>query len=161
VTRTAGYAASSLTGLGLPRRDSPSLGFDLAVVFRSHAQAANEIVAEIPDGVRGYQILATVTRTTIGSQAALAEQIGVDQSTLVHLLDDLGEAGLVTRCPDPADRRNRLVVPTEKGRGLYASIETRLRRAEEQLLCGLTIREQSVFRELLARLAACANDRDP
>jgi DNA-binding MarR family transcriptional regulator len=161
VTRTVSYAASGLTSLGLPRRDPPSLGFDLGVVCRSYAQSADEIIAEIPAGARGYQILATVTRTTIGSQAALAERIGVDPSTVVHLLDDLGEAGLVGRCPDPADRRNRLVVPTEKGRELNASIKTRLRRTEDQLLRGLALSEQSAFRDLLARLAACADDMGP
>ena len=140
--------------------DPRSLGFDLGVVFRSYTQAADQAVADIPAGPRGHQTLVAVMYTTIGSQAALAEQIGVDPSTMVHILDELEKAGFIERCPDPTDRRNRRVVPTEKGRELGASIESRLRRAEDRLLRGFTQAEQSVFRELLARLAERATDVD-
>jgi DNA-binding MarR family transcriptional regulator len=159
VTRPPVYAVSSLSGHSTTRRNLPSLGSDLRVVFRTYAQAADEVIAEIPAGPRGHKILAAVTHETVGSQVALAEQIGIDPSVLVHVVDDLEEAGLVRRRPDPADRRNRRVVPTLKAHELTASVESRLRRAEDQLLCGLTGAEQSVFRALLARLADDASPR--
>jgi DNA-binding MarR family transcriptional regulator len=131
------------------------------MVVNAYAQAADKVIAEIPGGSRGHLILAAVTHQTIGSQAALAEQIAVDPSILVHLLDDLEDAGLVARCTDPADRRNTRVVPTSQGREQYAAAETTLRRAEDQILHGLTGAEQGIFRKLLAQLAARANAAKP
>jgi DNA-binding MarR family transcriptional regulator len=153
VTRPLVDAARSVSSHGLPQREPPSLGIDLGSVFRTYTQLADEVVAEVPAGARGHKILDAVTHKTVGSQAALAEQIGVDPSLLVHILDGLEQAGLVKRWPDPEDRRNRRVVPTGKGCELKASIESRLRAAEDQLLRGLPATEQIVFRKLLARLA--------
>lgn len=153
MTRPAVDVARSVSSHSLPPREPSSLGIDLGSVFYSYAQLADAVIAEVPAGARGHKILDAVTHKTVGSQAALAEQIGVDPSLLVHMLDRLEQAGLVKRCPDPEDRRNRRVVPTGKGRELKASIESRLRAAEDQLLRGLTAADQIVFRELLARLA--------
>lgn len=83
----------SLTSDGLPRRAPPSLSWDLGMVVNAYAQAAEKIIAEIPGGFRGHQILATVTQKTVGSQAALAEQIAVDRSILVRPLDALEKPG--------------------------------------------------------------------
>ena len=158
-TRPSVHAVSRTSSHAPIRQDLPSLGTDLRVVFRTYARAAGDVIAEIPAGPRGHQILAAVTHKAVGSQVALAEQIGVDPSVLVHVLDDLEQAGLVERRADPADRRNRRVVPTRKGRELTASVDLRLRRAEDQLLYGLTGAEQRTFRELLARLADGAGPR--
>jgi MarR family transcriptional regulator for hemolysin len=151
----------SVTSDALRRRARRSLGWDLGTVVNAYAQATDKVIAEIPGGSRGHLILAAVTHQTVGSQAALAEQIAVDPSILVRLLDDLEEAGLVARCTDPADRRNTRVVPTSQGRERYAALETKLRRAEDQILHGLTSAEQSIFRKLLARLATRANAAQP
>ena len=159
VTPPPVHAVSGLSGHSPTPQDAPSLGSDLRVVFRAYAQAADEVFADIPAGPRGYKILTAVTHSTVGSQVALAEQIGVDPSVLVHVLDDLEEAGLVKRRLDPADRRYRRVVSTRSGRELTASVELSLRRAEDQLLCGLPRAEQRVFRALLARLAEGAGPR--
>lgn len=150
-----------VTSDGLPGMALPSLGWDLGIVVNAYAQTVDKAIAEIPGGCRGRLTLAAVTHKTVGSQAALAEQIAVDPSILVRLLDDLEEAGLVARRTDPADRRNTRVIPTREGRERYAAVETKLRRAEDQLLHGLTGAEQRIFRELLARLATRANPAQP
>ena len=38
-------------------------------------------------------------------QTALAEAIGIEGASLVRLLDELENSGLISREPDPADRR--------------------------------------------------------
>ncbi|MGW0806160.1 MarR family winged helix-turn-helix transcriptional regulator [Nonomuraea sp. NPDC002799] len=52
-----------------------------------------------------------------GSRATdLAAQSGQHKQVIGTLVDELVELGYVERRPDPADRRAKLIVPTEKGR---------------------------------------------
>ena len=46
---------------------------------------------------------------------ALAKRIGVGKPAIVRAIDSLGDAGLVTRVPDPADRRNVFIEGTAQG----------------------------------------------
>lgn len=48
-------------------------------------------------------------------QNALAEAIGIEGASLVRLLDELQASGLITRVPDPTDRRANAVNLTEAG----------------------------------------------
>ena len=52
-----------------------------------------------------------------GTRASdLAERSGAHKQVIGTLVDELETLGYVTRRPDPADRRAKLVVPTERGR---------------------------------------------
>jgi DNA-binding MarR family transcriptional regulator len=76
---------------------------------------------------------------------------------MTYLLDSLAEAGLVERHPDPADRRARRIVATERGRALLDTLGAGLRAAEEQLLAGLDDdADRQAFRALLQRVAVHA-----
>ncbi|MFI5907888.1 MarR family winged helix-turn-helix transcriptional regulator [Dactylosporangium sp. NPDC051541] len=48
--------------------------------------------------------------------ADLARLAGRNKQTIAAILDELEQLGYVHRTPDPADRRAKLVMPTEKGR---------------------------------------------
>ncbi|HEX7306412.1 MarR family winged helix-turn-helix transcriptional regulator [Lentzea sp.] len=51
-----------------------------------------------------------------GSRASeLSERSGQHKQVIGTLIDELERLGYVTRQPDPADRRAKLVVPTESG----------------------------------------------
>ncbi|MEV0613404.1 MarR family transcriptional regulator [Nonomuraea sp. NPDC050404] len=56
-----------------------------------------------------------------GSRATdLATRSGRHKQVIGTLIDELVELGYVRRQPDPADRRAKLIVPTEKGRDQMA-----------------------------------------
>jgi DNA-binding MarR family transcriptional regulator len=75
-------------------------------------------------------------------------------------LDRLEERGLVTRSPDPADRRGVIVELTEKGRDLVDAAVAANTRDEGQLLNRLTEKDQRslalLLRQFLARLEDAA-----
>jgi MarR family transcriptional regulator for hemolysin len=58
-------------------------------------------------------------------QTTLADALGVEGPSLVRLLDQLCEAGLVTRREDPTDRRAKVLHLTAEGRARAAAIEAR------------------------------------
>src|SRR5271168_5362700 len=142
-------------------RLADDLGWGLAVVFRAYVRAADAVTDGIPGGHRGYQVLVAAARDEPGSQAALAQRLGVDRTVMTYLLDDLEAADLVARQPDPLDRRSRRIVATSHGRDVLADLETRFCHAEQRLLAGLAPDAQPVFRALLRDLAAHANALDP
>ncbi len=137
------------------------LGWALGVVFRSYALAASAVFAALPGGVRGYQVLAATAYASPRSQLALAQQLGVDRTAMTYLLDALEQAGLLTREPDPTDRRARRLVVTGAGRDLVARLEQELSAVEGDVLAALDEQERASFRGLLARVAIHADLRDP
>jgi DNA-binding MarR family transcriptional regulator len=136
------------------------LGWALGVVFRAYVKAADAVVCDLPGGPRGYQLLASAAQDPAANQGALAQKLGIDRTVLTYLIDDLEGVGLVERRPDPADRRSRRVVATDKGRAVLARRQEALRHAEQHLL-GILGQDGPMFRSLLQRLACGANVLDP
>lgn len=136
------------------------LGWALGVVFRSYVKAVDAVLSDLPGGPRGYQLLASAAHNLAGNQGLLAQQLGIDRTVLTYLIDDLEELDLVERRPDPADRRSRRVIATEKGRAVWTERREALRHVERHLLATLGD-EGPAFRTLLQRLAAHANELDP
>ncbi|GAA2792587.1 MarR family winged helix-turn-helix transcriptional regulator [Kribbella solani] len=137
------------------------LGWALGVVFRRYAKASAAALEGLPGGPRGYQVLATTMSEGPKRQLDLAAQLDVDRTVMTYLLDDLEKAELVQRRPDPADRRARLIVPTEQGKQTLCELERRLRATEEEVLGILDEPERASFRMLLQRVAMKANAIDP
>jgi DNA-binding MarR family transcriptional regulator len=137
------------------------LGWALGVVFRRYVKASAAALEGLPGGPRGYQVLATTSSEGPKRQLDLAAQLGVDRTVMTYLLDDLEKAELVQRRPDPADRRARLIAPTEKATEVLCDYERRLRATEDEVLGILDESERESFRTLLQRLALKANTVDP
>lgn len=145
-----------------PSNVESDLGWALGTVTRSYLRIAAEAVADLPGGPRGYQVLTSAARGDAGTQLAMAQRLGVDRTVMTYLLDDLEKAGLVERKPDPADRRARRVVLTERGRARLCDVERRLRLVEDHVLGSLDAVERDTLRTLLQRVAVATGDhRDP
>ncbi|MFI0421252.1 MarR family winged helix-turn-helix transcriptional regulator [Spongiactinospora sp. 9N601] len=135
------------------------LGWMLGASFRGYAKAAGHVLGGIPGGPRGYQLLTEATSDTPANQGTLAQRLGIDRTVLTYLIDDLEKAGLVERHPDPADRRQRRIVATAKGRALREDRHTALRTMETHLLAVLGD-DAGTFQALLCTLARHLNSAD-
>ena len=143
-----------------PDRLAGDLGWGLAVVFRAYVKAADAATAGMPGGHRGYQVLCAAARDEPGSQAAMAQRLGIDRTVMTYLLDDLEAAKLVERQPDPADRRARRIVLTTAGAARLTAANDRLHLAEEHILAPLSADDRATFRAMLGRVAARAATTD-
>lgn len=56
----------------------------------------------------------------------LAGLLGLDKSTMSRTINNLVEQGLVTREPDPGDRRYLSIGLTDQGRELFVNIENNM-----------------------------------
>ena len=68
------------------------------------------------------------------SQLQAAQALGIDRTSMVALLDVLEGKGIVTRRPDPADRRRNTVELTERGLRIYDQAEAAYEAAEQTFL---------------------------
>lgn len=134
------------------------LGWALGAVLRSWHNATTEAVSKLPGGPRGYQVLSMATDGPCGTQAAMAERLGIDRTVMTHLIDDLERTGLVERRPDPADRRARHIALTETGRSAYENARDQVAAVERGVLAGLDDESARRFRDLLHRAAAAVED---
>lgn len=137
------------------------LGWGLGVVFRAYVRSTAAALDELPGGPRGYQVVKSAAKDQPASQLALAQQLGVDRTVMTYLIDDLVAAGLVTREPDPADRRARRVVATARGHAELDRLDARLKQVESHVLTGLEADEIAAFRSLVMRLAVRIDKLDP
>ncbi|ORA10901.1 MarR family winged helix-turn-helix transcriptional regulator [Mycobacterium asiaticum] len=134
------------------------LGWSVGMLMRHYRSQVQPCVADIPRGARGFQLLYTVIRKNLPNQLQMAEYLGIDRSVMPYVIDDLVEAGLVERQPDPADRRVRKVVATPLGVETFARLQREVDAAELNVLAALEPEEQVLFRSLLSRVARQARD---
>jgi DNA-binding MarR family transcriptional regulator len=133
-------------------------GWSLGVLLRALHGSLESVLGDLPHGPRGYQTLSTVVHGDQPSQLALAAHLGIDRTVLTYLIDDLVEAGLVERRLNPADRRQRKIVATDKGAATLRDLEQRVRAVEDRVLEALDADEREVFRKLLRRAACGVRD---
>ena len=101
-----------------------------------------------------YIALSELARQPADTQLALANAIRYDKTRLVTLLDELEHEGLLTREPDPADRRGRIVALTEVGVTRLAATRADIRTMETALLRELSVTERRTLIAVLSRLAS-------
>jgi DNA-binding MarR family transcriptional regulator len=94
------------------------------------------------------------------SQLDAARELGVDRTTMVALVDELEDKGLVERHRSPDDRRKNIVELTALGKKTLAEGERRHQKTEKTFLAGLTPIEADLFVHILKRLAADAETSD-
>ena len=134
-------------------RLADDLGWGLAVVFRAYVKAADAATGGVPGGHRGYQVLCAAARDEPGSQAAMAQRLGIDRTVMTYLLDDLEGAGLVERQPDPADRRRKLVTLTPAGQDAVAQV-LRIQLEPPPGFASLSATELDALEKLVWRIMA-------
>ncbi|CAM5458202.1 putative transcriptional regulator, MarR family protein [Streptomyces spiroverticillatus] len=101
----------------------------------------------------GYTVLGALGDGPVRTQAALCEVIGADKTRIISTLDKLQEAGLISRLPDPADRRVRLLSITEEGREVLRSVRTEIRAGEDRTLAALPAADRRGFLRALNTLS--------
>ncbi|SIR73361.1 MarR family winged helix-turn-helix transcriptional regulator [Micromonospora avicenniae] len=84
----------------------------------------------------------------------LARLAGRNKQTMGAILDELERLGYVRRAPDPADRRARLIMPTERGRQFMELSDALVSQIEQELADTLGPDLYGKFRDGLRRSLA-------
>ena len=84
----------------------------------------------------------------------LADRLRIAPRSATEVVDGLAERGLVTRVPDPSDRRAVLVELTAAGHRTVADIHRSQADAAEQTFGALSDRDRAHLRRILGGIAA-------
>ncbi|MGK8521975.1 MarR family winged helix-turn-helix transcriptional regulator [Nocardia asteroides] len=107
----------------------------------------------------GYAVLLGLNDEPVYTQAALAKAIGADKTRIIGVLDELQRRGLITREPDPGDRRVNLVSLTDAGRALRDRAQRDIQAGEDRLLERLPEPDRRTFLRALRTLAEAVSEQ--
>ena len=92
-----------------------------------------------------WRLLAIVSREGRATQARLADLLEIEPISVSRLVDRMEQGGWVIRTHDPADRRVRIVVPTETSLSAYAEIKATANEVYDEALAGLGTTERAAL----------------
>lgn len=108
-----------------------------------------------------YGILIILNEKPDYNQLKLGEELGFDKATMVKLIDELEKKDFLNRITHSTDRRQKLIVMTEKGRKSLEKAKKISKSLEEKLMSYITKEEEVILKkvipELLEQLSEEAN----
>jgi DNA-binding MarR family transcriptional regulator len=145
-------------------RERPDLDTEPMAVFgriyrlsRAMGDRIEQVYARFGIGRGEFDVLATLRRSGEPfslSPTALAESLMLTTGGMTGRLDKLQKAGLVDRCPDPADRRALKACLTDRGRELVDEAVGAGLEEQQRVLGRLPEQDRSALADQLRALLA-------
>ena len=88
---------------------------------------------------------------SISTPSELARHTGLTSGATTAMLDQLEQAGLIERRPNPDDRRGTLIVPTKSSAKKAASWFELARKAQDELISGYSENELEIIADVFER----------
>ena len=117
---------------------------DLQSLFRTRTKQLNLTLPQI--------VLISSIPTDGIDMTTLAQQIGVDNSTLTRLVDVLLRKQLVEKNKNPLDGRSFILSLTTNGERLQSKVETEIDKFGSNLYSSIPIEDQEEVKEVLSSL---------
>lgn len=127
------------------------LGGDLYLAHRYARAAANRALRQHQVDLRHLGVLGHLAEAGPVPQRELVDQLRMDKSSMVYVIDELERQGLVDRRRDEHDRRRYAVHITEEGRARREEATRTAAKAMTDLLTPLSPADQRQLHGLLAR----------
>lgn len=90
-----------------------------------------------------WRLLVKLVREGRAAQSRLAELLEIEPISVSLLLDRMEQGGWVERQPDPADRRIRIVVPTDKAIEAFQAVKAVAADVYDEAMEGLSPGERA------------------
>ena len=114
---------------------------DLQSLFRSHTK---DLKITMP------QVMLVSSIPTDGiDMTSLAQQIGVDNSTMTRLIGVLIKDGIVVKKKNPRDGRSMMVLLTKRGESLQHKLEVEIDKFGSDLFRKVPMEDQEEVKEIL------------
>lgn len=127
------------------------------LLHRAQQMAANRSAAALREAgitLRQFSVLAAIAEEDGASQSSLVHATGIDRSTLADMVSRMEKAGLIARFQSESDARAKAVSLMPAGRKALDTAAPAVREADETLLRGLPKNRRGPFVDLLSTLIA-------
>lgn len=112
----------------------------------------NEYLKSLNLQSKHFGILFWLSKQGARSQVELGQQMEIDRTPMVQLIDYLEKQGLVERTPHPSDRRAHAVKITDAGQKVYLQAFQIAAMVEEEIFGSLSQVERQQLNILLNRM---------
>jgi MarR family transcriptional regulator for hemolysin len=126
----------------------------LAHTARTVTAAFNAAMAQHGASAATWQVLVLLRAERWGTQAALADAMGIRAATLTHHLNAMQRQGLVRRERDPDNRRVQRVELTDAGMAMFDRLRDVAVAHDRRLAATLAAGEAERLGDLLRRVQA-------
>jgi len=99
-----------------------------------------------------FRVMASVDELGSASQKQISDQLALDPSDMVSVVDVLERAGFVSRLRDPQDRRRYALTLTPEGRRALRRLEALAAAVQHDVLAPLGEPDRTTFEQLLQRV---------
>jgi len=106
-----------------------------------------------------FGVLVLIDETPGLNQSELARALGIERSTMVGVIDQLQDRGLVMREKSPNDKRAHSLNLTDAGRDLLNAVKPRVVEHERRIAANLDPADRSALIDMLGRIADQATGR--
>lgn len=130
------------------------LGVLIARVGKQVDRAFDDALIEAGGNRPTWLILLAVKTGAGRTQSAIAQRVGISGPTLIHHLDRLEAAGLVTRTRDTTNRRVQTVTLTASGGRAFVRLREAAAAFDRRLHGGVTDDQVTELRHLLTTVSA-------
>ncbi|WP_106297914.1 MarR family winged helix-turn-helix transcriptional regulator [Knoellia remsis] len=124
---------------------------EVARTLRRRSAAMLEPWGITPHESRALRVIGTHEPTRLG---VVAQHLRIAPRSVTDVVDSLESRELVTREPDPEDRRATRVRLTAQGRSLLTDLDRERRADQEAYFAGLSDRDRAALTRILRRLVA-------
>lgn len=131
-----------------------SLGYLLNRAARVFAARLSNELRAFDVGIGQWAVLLHLWAADGMTQAQLARRVAIEQPTMVRTIDRMERDSLVTRGPDPTDRRATRIALTDRGWRLRDDLVPLAARVNAAATASLTDEEVAALRRLLSKVVA-------
>src|SRR5258708_19057128 len=130
----------------------------LTIAARTGQELAGNRLAPMGLTVRLCGILSLLGNGPL-SQQELGEQLGIDRTTVVELIDELERQGVVVRRRNAADRRSYALVLTPKGRAVQKRASKAFDAPADEFFGALKSTARQLLSDMIPRLLSAPDEK--
>lgn len=135
-------------------------GYRLRRTTTSVMSRLNCVFAEFDLRHTTYATLAIVIESPGLRQGKVAEALAIERPNFVQIVDELEEAGLLTREPALHDKRAYALIATSKGKAVFQTAARAAHAFEESLVKGLSEAQVSALFSALETISENLDDQE-
>jgi DNA-binding MarR family transcriptional regulator len=107
-----------------------------------------------------WRLMVRVAKEAGVTQARLAELLEIEPISVSRLVDRMEEGGWIERRADAADRRVRMIFPTEKASAAYADVKSLAGEVYEESLSGVSPEDRRALIRVLDAIVQNLTDSE-
>lgn len=133
---------------------------DISIIVRYMRTQSERALSDSGIGFPEQLVLMTLLANGALNQEAIASRLDLDKGAIAKTIAKLESKGLVTRQPNPEDKRQKIVEATPQADGIAQAMERTLDSLNKSIFAGLTPDEVNQACVLLAHMAKNAQSNE-